>query len=145
MPESLKTIEPQPQLPPSALLSAKLAALRRKQVAVAALTGVSIAVATGVELLALALFFDWWLELAWGARFVLLAAQCALLACILIRYTVAPLIRQPDDDELALMVEKGRRPSPRSTRWRRSRSNWNSRPRVARVRCSGFRTRTRRT
>ncbi len=74
----------------------------------AALTGVSIAVATGVELLALALFFDWWLELAWVARFVLLAAQCALLASILIRYAVAPLIRQPHDDELALMVEKAR-------------------------------------
>ncbi len=108
MPESVNTMALPPQLAPSALLGAKLAALRRKQVAVAALTGVSIAVATGVELLALALFVDWWIELAWGARFVLLAAQWALLAYVLIRYAVAPLIRQPDDDELALMVEKAR-------------------------------------
>src|SRR6185369_2168399 len=93
---------------PSAYLAAKISALRRKQVATAALTGVAMAVGVGVELLALAMFFDWWLDLAWGARLVLLAAQLGLFTYILLRFVAHPLLHQPDEDELALMVEKAR-------------------------------------
>jgi hypothetical protein len=37
---------------------------------VAVLTGVAIAASVAVELLALELFVDWWMELQWSVRFV---------------------------------------------------------------------------
>src|SRR6185369_13942515 len=92
----------------STFLGAKLAALRRRQVATAALTGLAMALGVGVEMLALAMFVDWWLDLAWGIRLVLLIVQVALLGYIGLRHVVAPVLHQPDDDELALMVEKAR-------------------------------------
>src|SRR5712691_605373 len=93
---------------PSAYIAAKIAALRRKQVATAALTGTAMAVGVEVELLALAMFVDWWLDLPWGVRLVLLAAQFGVFICIFLRSVAHPLIHQPDEDELALMVEKAR-------------------------------------
>src|SRR6266700_545278 len=93
---------------PSAYIAAKIAALRRKQVSTAALTGLAMAVAVEVELLALAMFFDWWLDLPWGVRLLLLIGQGGLLGYILLRFVAKPILRPPDDDELALMVEKAR-------------------------------------
>ena len=93
---------------PSPLLAAKLAALRRKQVGVAVMTGVALAVVVSVELLALMLFVDWWLDLPWGVRLVSLLVQGAVLGFILFRFVLIPLLRQPDDDALGLLVEKAR-------------------------------------
>jgi hypothetical protein len=93
---------------PSALLRARLARLRRKHVSTAALTGVAMAVGVGIELLALSTFLDWWLDLAWGVRLALLLGQVAVFAFITLRFIATPLLRQPDDDDLALMVEKAR-------------------------------------
>ena len=93
---------------PSPLLRLKLARLRRKHVSTAALTGAAMAVGVGLELLALALFLDWWLDLAWGLRLVLLLGQAAVCAFITLRFIAAPLLHPPDDDDLALMVEKAR-------------------------------------
>ena len=92
----------------SPFIAAKLAGLRRKVVATEALTGVAMAAGVGVEALALAMFADWALDLAWGARLLLLVAQLGILASILLRLVARPLLHQPDDDRLALMVEKGR-------------------------------------
>src|SRR6185503_6466913 len=72
----------------------------------AALTGAAMAVGVAVELLALALFFDWWLDLPWAVRLLLLIGQAAVFGYILLRFVVTPMIKRPDDDELALMVEK---------------------------------------
>jgi hypothetical protein len=91
---------------PSALLLGKLAALRRRHVAVAVLTGVAMAVAVAIELGALAMFFDWWLELPYGVRLLSLIVQLAVFTFILLTMIARPLIQQPDDDELALMVER---------------------------------------
>ncbi len=93
---------------PSRFLAVKMAALRRKQVATSALTGLAMAVGVGVELLALAMFVDWWLDLAWGVRLLFLLGQAAVAAFLLIRFVARPLIHPPDDDEMALMVEKAR-------------------------------------
>src|SRR5262245_34388406 len=49
----------------SALLTDKLEALRRRHLTVLLLTGLAMAVVIGLELLALAMFVDWWLELPW--------------------------------------------------------------------------------
>ncbi len=96
------------RVPPSPLLNAKIAGLRRKHVAVAVLTGIAMAVVVGGELLALAMFLDWWLDLPWGARLVLLAAQLAVFGWILWQMILTPARRQPGDDELALLVERAR-------------------------------------
>jgi len=102
------TLPPRRTTSGSSFLAAKIAALRRKQVTISALTGVAIAVGVAVELLALTMFFDWWLDLAWGVRLLLLGAQMGLMTFILLRFVVRPMIYRPDDDELALMVEKAR-------------------------------------
>jgi hypothetical protein len=94
--------------PASALLSQRLDALRRRHVQVATLTGLALAAVVSLELLALAIFLDWWLELPWGVRLVSLFAQAGLLTFLLVNHVVIPLLRQPDEDELALMVEKAK-------------------------------------
>jgi hypothetical protein len=108
MPDVLDKIDSPRAVPPSALLGAKITALRRKHVGVAVFTGIATAVVVAIELLALAMFLDWWLDLPWGVRLALLAAQFAVFAYILLRMIVAPVLRQPDEDDLALMVEKAR-------------------------------------
>jgi hypothetical protein len=95
-------------VPPSTLLLGKLAALRRRHVAVAVLTGIAMAVAVAIELGALAMFFDWWLELPYGVRLLSLIVQLAVFTFILLTMIVRPLVRRPDDDELALMMERAR-------------------------------------
>jgi len=94
--------------PPSRFLAVKMAALRRKQIATSALTGLAMTLGVGVELLALAMFVDWWLDLAWGLRLLVLLAQAGVATYLLIRFVARPLIHPPDDDEMALMVEKAR-------------------------------------
>jgi hypothetical protein len=94
--------------PPSALLARKIAGLRRRHVVIAVLTGFAIAVSVGIELLALEMFIDWWLDLRWSTRLVLLLAQAAVQAYILVRLVIVPILRQPDDDEVALMIERAR-------------------------------------
>src|ERR1043166_2811735 len=106
MPEVLEQIRP--AAPASAYLRAKLASLRRKQVATMALTGLAMAIAVAIECLALAMFLDWWLDVPWGMRLVFLLAQAALFTFILLRFALRPILHQPDDDELALRVEKAR-------------------------------------
>jgi hypothetical protein len=93
---------------PSALLLGKLAALRRRHVAVAVLTGLAMIVAVSIELGALAMFFDWWLNLPYGLRLLSLIVQLAVFTFILLKMVVHPFLRQPDDDDLALMVERAR-------------------------------------
>ena len=113
MPATLDLIEEQdrreaPRVQPSPLLSRKVTSLRRRHVIVAAFTGLAIATSVAVELLGLELFADWWLNLHWNVRLVLLTAWAVLLGVILFRFALIPLWRQPDDDEVALMVEKAR-------------------------------------
>src|SRR5205814_4275380 len=93
---------------PSPVLARKVAGLRRRHVAVAVLTGLAIAVSVAIELLALEMFVDWWLDLRWSTRLVLLMAQAAVQAYILVRLVITPIVKQPDDDEVALMIERAR-------------------------------------
>src|SRR4029079_6971920 len=109
MPESITISPASPAaVQPSALLQAKIDALRQKHVMVAVATGVAMAVAVAVELLALAMFLDWLIELPWAIRLISLLLQIGVLGYIAWTATLRPFLRQPDDDELALMVEKAR-------------------------------------
>src|SRR5687767_7953342 len=99
MPLAAATTEPPSasSLRPSQLLAEKAGGLRRRHVFVQAMTGVSIAVVLGVELLALAMFLDWWIELPWAIRLISLLVQAGLIATILILFVFRPLLRQPDN------------------------------------------------
>ena len=66
-------------VPASPFLAGKLAGLRRRHLSVAVMTGLAIAVSVSIELLALELFADWWLELPWKVRLVLLVLQLGAL------------------------------------------------------------------
>ena len=94
--------------PASTLLAQRLDALRRRHVLVAALSGLAMTVVVSLELLALALAADWWLELPWAIRLALLVAQIGVFFCLALLYIALPLLRQPDEDELALMVERAK-------------------------------------
>jgi hypothetical protein len=105
----IDTLPSQPlSAPPSSLLERKIIALRRRYLSVAVLTGLAIALSVGIELLALEMFADWWLNLSWNTRLVLLIGQIAVQAYIVVRLIIIPILNQPDDDEVALMVEKAR-------------------------------------
>ena len=107
MPETLSINETaRPAVEPSALLKGKIDALRRKHLLVALATGVAMAVAVSVELLALALFLDWLMELPWFIRLLSLILQLGVLGYISWQSILKPLLNQPDDDDVALMVEK---------------------------------------
>ncbi|HAM73157.1 MAG TPA: hypothetical protein DCM86_16090 [Verrucomicrobiales bacterium] len=93
-------------IPPSRLLLGKLDRLRRRWLAVQAGTGVALAIVVGVEVLALAMFADWWFDFRWSVRLLLFLAQFALLNALLYPYAFRPRLRPPDDDELALRVER---------------------------------------
>ena len=97
-----------PAVPASEFLAAKLHGLRKKVLAHSALTAASVALLVGVEVLALAMFFDWWLELPRGLRALLLAGQVVGLGWLLGKYAIAPIFAQPSDEQLALAVEKAR-------------------------------------
>jgi len=93
---------------PSPILIGKITALRRRVLSVAVLTGIAIAVAVGVETLALGMFLDWWLDLPRSVRALMLLGQAVVIGFILSRMVLIPMVRQPSDDELALSVEKAR-------------------------------------
>lgn len=94
--------------PERSVLAPRLLALRRRHVGVAVWTGLAILVVISTELLALALFVDWWIELPWALRLASLILQAAVATYLLLTLVIAPLVRQPDEDELALMVERAR-------------------------------------
>lgn len=102
------TIETSHPARPSPLLRERLATLRQRHVTVAVLTGFSISLVVALELLAVAMFADWWLELPWALRAVSLGAQLGLFGYLLWAFVLTPVLRQPDEEELALMVEKAR-------------------------------------
>ena len=93
---------------PSLLLRNKLAALRRRHVAVSTGTGAALVVAVALVLVAIAMTLDWWLDLAWGARAALLAFNLGIVIYLLTRHVLHPILHPPEDDTLALEVEKVR-------------------------------------
>jgi len=92
----------------SALLAEKLAAVRRKQTGVAAGTGFAMALGAFIILLAAAMLLDWWLDIPRGGRAVLLLIVLGLPGALLWRFVLTPIRRQPDDDTIALTIEKAK-------------------------------------
>ncbi len=91
---------------PSALLHEKLAGVRTKLLTVTAGSGVSIAIILVTGLLAGGMLADWLLDLPLTARAALLALNASALAYVLFRDVLTPILRRPDDNAVALLVER---------------------------------------
>ncbi len=98
----------EPRLAPSILLTEKLAAVRRKHVNVASGTGAGMAVGAFIILLATAMLLDWWLDFPLWLRGVTLAVTLGATGWLVWRYILSPIRHQPDDDAVALRIEKAR-------------------------------------
>ena len=90
----------------SELLRGKLAAVRNKQLYVALSTGVSWLVLAAAVLLAGGMLIDWKYDLTRDVRMLFLMVDTVVLVTIFLRHIYTPLTTQPDDDEVALEVEK---------------------------------------
>jgi hypothetical protein len=88
------------------LIPNKLAQLRRKHISVALTTAVAGAIGLAVLILAVEMLLDWWLELPLVARIAILAVNLTVIVFILLRYAATPILFGPDDEELALWVER---------------------------------------
>jgi len=90
----------------SAILRAKISAVRSKHLAVAWGTGLAAVVGAGLALLAIGMLLDWWLNLSRLIRGAFLIADASALVCLAVRHTIFPIFHGPDDEEIALMVEE---------------------------------------
>ena len=89
----------------SDLLVSKLSTVRARHRVVALGTGTSLAVLAFVAALGVGMLLDWWLDLPRVIRAAFLAIDLSLIAYILFRRLILPLIASPDDDAIALRVE----------------------------------------
>jgi hypothetical protein len=90
----------------SNVLLAKLAAVRRKHVGVAAGTGAAMAIGAFVIFIAISMLLDWWLDFPLAMRVVTLAGTLLVVGYIVWKFILTPLRNQPDDDTVALAVER---------------------------------------
>jgi hypothetical protein len=90
----------------SNVLLAKLAAVRRKHVGVAAGTGAAMAIGAFVIFIAVSMLLDWWLDFPLAMRVVTLAGTLLVVGYIVWKFILTPLRNQPDDDTVALAVER---------------------------------------
>lgn len=94
-------------VPPSAQLAGKLAAVRSKKVGVETGSGVAILLGGLVLALAAGMLLDWFLDLPWAVRFLLFLGYLAAAGHVIWHHIIIPFLRQPDDDAVALLVERG--------------------------------------
>lgn len=90
----------------SELLTQKLAQVRRAVLLNNAGTALAITLIVGVELLGLAMFLDWWIELPMVWRAVLLIVQLGVMAYLLGKHVVPHLLHRLTDEQLARLVER---------------------------------------
>lgn len=90
----------------SQTLSDKLSAVRRKQALVAAGRGLAAMGGLAVLMLAGGMLVDWLIELPRVFRAALLAMDVTVLSYIFLWHVAAPVLFAPDDEEMALLVER---------------------------------------
>ena len=90
----------------SEVLERKIAAVRLKHSLVEGISGAAMALAAFNSVVLVAAFLDWWLNFPFALRVVLLCGYVAGTGYILFRYTILPTIRTPDDESIALWVER---------------------------------------
>jgi hypothetical protein len=90
----------------SPLLAHKLSSVRRKHATVAGARGLSLLLALAVLLLAASMLLDYYLDLSRTVRVALLAINIGTLTYLFLFYVLSPVAFGPDDDDVALMVER---------------------------------------
>jgi hypothetical protein len=90
----------------SQLVLEKLAEVRSRGLTVASLSGAGRAVLLFLGVVLLVMLLDFWVELPLPARLVLLIALLAAVGWILWERVISVLRSPPDDDEVALWVER---------------------------------------
>ena len=94
-------------VPPSALLAGKIAAVRSKKAGVETGSGVALLLGGLVLALGIGMAADWFLDLPWAIRFLLFLAYLAAAGHVIWHRILIPVLHQPDDDAIALLVERG--------------------------------------
>lgn len=89
----------------SDLLQSKLATVRRKRSLVHVLTGIATIVALVVLVTMATAMLDWWLNLSYATRAIILALELAAVVTIALKLAIWPVIFGPDEETLALSVE----------------------------------------
>lgn len=90
----------------SQLLSAKLAGVRGKQLGLALGGGLAWIALAAVALLGTGMLLDWKWNLPLWARLLFLLFDALVLMALIVRHVLLPMLNQPDDEEVALRVEK---------------------------------------
>jgi len=94
-------------VPPSAQLAGQLAAVRSKRTGVAVGSGVAMLLGGLTLALGIGMVADWFLDFPWAVRLLLFLGYLAAAGHVIWHHVLVPVIRQPDDDDLALLVERG--------------------------------------
>jgi hypothetical protein len=84
----------------------KIAAVRRRSIWTTSAAGVCAAAALAALGLAAAMLLDWAMHLPYLARAALLGVNIAIIAYVVARFVLAPAIFAPDEDQIALSVER---------------------------------------
>ncbi len=95
-----------PTAPDSVVLQRKIRGMRRKFLLVVAGSGFAAAVVAVAVLLTVGMLLDWRLTFGREARTILLAIDSIVFLWIVVHTIVRPILSIPDDDTLALMVER---------------------------------------
>lgn len=90
-------------------LREKLAGVRARWLAVSAGSGLALMVLWAATLLCAGMAVDWWVDLPLWVRTLLLVANLGGLAALLFQRIIRPALNQPGDEDIALMVERGRK------------------------------------
>ena len=94
-------------IPPSPLLTGKIAAVRSKHTNVAAGSGLAMLIGGLTLALAAGMLLDWWLDFPWAVRFLCFLGYLAAAGHIIWHHILTPCLRRPDDDATALLVQRG--------------------------------------
>ncbi|KAF0179999.1 MAG: Uncharacterized protein FD161_1012 [Limisphaerales bacterium] len=94
-------------VPPSAQLAGQLAAVRSKKTGVEAGSGVALLLGGLTLALGIGMVLDWFLDFPWAIRFLIFVSYLAAAGHIIWHSILIPILRQPDDDDVALLVERG--------------------------------------
>ncbi|MGE5610015.1 MAG: hypothetical protein ACM359_12230, partial [Bacillota bacterium] len=90
----------------SAVLRNKISAVRRKHTLVAVGAGVAGLMGLAMLLVAGGMVLDWLVEFPYGVRAGLLAVDLVVLGYVLCTQVIGPVVFGPDEEEIALMVER---------------------------------------
>ncbi len=97
-------------VPPSAQLAGQLAAVRSKKTGVETGSGLALLLGGLVLALGIGMAADWFLDLPWAVRLLLFLGYLAAAGHVIWHRILIPFLRQPDDDDIALLVERGNSP-----------------------------------